>query len=185
MTEKQAPLFIQWYTVLMIVWGLLFLILITANMRDFYHPLLDILVLGYTVATIANCAFGVPTVLWMFAEMRREYAFKVEPIHIPVKIEALELTEWIQSRGSTSGYVYILKDIDVTGYYKIGMTRHPYTRMKEFGVKLPFRTELIQVIETDNPEVLERSLHYKYRKQRIRGEWFKLTPKNIAYIKSL
>lgn len=82
-------------------------------------------------------------------------------------------------------YVYILQDIDVSGFCKIGKTNNPAKRLYDFGVKLPFRVQLIHIIQTDNMALLESILHRRYIRKRIRGEWFALEQGDIDTIKEL
>jgi hypothetical protein len=82
-----------------------------------------------------------------------------------------------------SGYVYILEGKD--GYYKIGKSVNPEVRIKTLGVVLPFEITPIHLIECQNHHRVERDLHMKYNLKRTAGEWFKLEPADIKYIKSL
>ena len=86
----------------------------------------------------------------------------------------------LASRGK--GYVYLLKDLDVTGYCKIGRTNDPIRRIGHFDTMLPFRTDVLAVIETSDCVELEAALHYQYADKRIRGEWFDLDEGEIAEI---
>ncbi|NLX10233.1 MAG: hypothetical protein GXY36_11295 [Chloroflexi bacterium] len=45
--------------------------------------------------------------------------------------------------------------------------------------------ELIHTIETDQPEKLRAFLHRKYDRKRQKGEWFGLSKKDIAWLKTL
>jgi hypothetical protein len=81
--------------------------------------------------------------------------------------------------------VYLLQDIEITGYVKIGKSRNPMRRLTDFGVKLPFKTVLVHVLVSENCSKLERALHRHYHFQRIRGEWFHLTQTDIDTIKQL
>jgi len=83
------------------------------------------------------------------------------------------------------GFVYLLRDLDVSGHCKIGRTTRPRQRMKSFGVLLPFEIELVTMIKTDDCFKLEQKLHLRYAKKRKRGEWFALTDKDILEIKEL
>lgn len=83
------------------------------------------------------------------------------------------------------GYVYILRDVDVTGWCKIGYTNNPRERIGHFDTKLPFDTDLLLLIPTPHYKTLERQLHKKYWRKRKRGEWFDLTDDDIAAIKRL
>lgn len=82
-----------------------------------------------------------------------------------------------------TGYIYLLKS--PTSAYKIGRTRNPKDRLKTFSVKLPFEVEYIALIPTDDMVELERVLHARFDHRRINGEWFELSPDEVAYIKEL
>jgi hypothetical protein len=89
-----------------------------------------------------------------------------------------------QRRHTTgAGYVYIVQDKTVTKYCKIGRTRNPERRLRDFEVKLPFELELLWLIPTDDANGLETRLHRQYAKKRIGGECFALTPADIDAIK--
>lgn len=83
------------------------------------------------------------------------------------------------------GYIYVIQDVDVTGYCKIGRSVDPASRLRHFGVKLPFSCEMIHMFKVNNMFNAETSLHKKYKGKRVRGEWFNLTSRDIRYIKSL
>ncbi len=79
------------------------------------------------------------------------------------------------------GYVYILQ---MNGCWKIGMTNNLKGRMSQYAA-LPFPIESLYLIETDNPELLEKKLHKKYRHkgERSKGEWFYLDEADLQQIK--
>lgn len=79
--------------------------------------------------------------------------------------------------------VYLLQDVDVTGYVKIGRSKTPTKRLLFFGVKLPFETRLIHVIKHKDDKMVESFLHDFFRSRRVRGEWFALTEMDIEIIK--
>lgn len=83
------------------------------------------------------------------------------------------------------GYIYLIKDIDVTGFHKIGYSVRPKIRMLEFRTEWPFRCELIHLFKVRNMHEVESTLHRQYQKKRKRGEWFKLNTQDVEYIKSL
>lgn len=109
-------------------------------------------------------------------ERRRK---KLKPVGEPIN-----LAEWVNKptywRG---GYIYILKDIQISGLYKIGKTRNPVERMKAFGVQLPFAVELIHVIKCYSADEVERRLHSRFASKRERGEWFALSDEDVAGLK--
>lgn len=91
-----------------------------------------------------------------------------------------------KSTGKTNardGFVYLIQS--PTGTYKIGRTINPADRMKTFTVKLPFEVEYTCVIPADDMYYLERTLHAQFADKRVNGEWFKLSPEDVEYIKGL
>jgi len=82
-------------------------------------------------------------------------------------------------------YVYVVKDMSVSGYYKIGKTSEPHKRLTRFGILLPFEICIISILPCANAAHLEKVLHEDHRHQRVRGEWFDLTGLDIGNIKWL
>jgi hypothetical protein len=104
---------------------------------------------------------------------------KMKPIGEPINLK-----QWVGSRYVRGGgYVYVLRDIEISGYYKIGKTSQPYDRMKAFGVRLPFAAELIHVIDCHNAHVVEAHLHKHFAAKRRQGEWFALEPSDVEWLK--
>lgn len=89
------------------------------------------------------------------------------------------------NRDTTAGYVYLLNAIHDSSLFKIGRTNNPENRAKTFSVKLPFAVEYVCLIQTDNMYKLESDLHVHFNKQRLDGEWFRLSPDDVEYIKGL
>lgn len=77
------------------------------------------------------------------------------------------------------GYVYFVQDC--YGNVKIGMSKNINSRIGEYTL-LPTEPKLIHLIETSDMVKLECLFHEKFKKYRMRGEWFKLTEKNIKWI---
>lgn len=71
---------------------------------------------------------------------------------------------------------YILKDKSL-GYYKIGKSCNPLQREKTLQAEKP-SVKLVKVFKDD----CENELHNKYKKQRVRGEWFDLNKVQVKYI---
>jgi hypothetical protein len=80
-----------------------------------------------------------------------------------------------------AGFVYVIHG---GGYYKIGRTVDPYTRLTPMMARAPFPFEALLLIPTSNMAQTERELHRTYAAQRTRGEWFNLTDADIAEIRS-
>lgn len=77
-------------------------------------------------------------------------------------------------------YVYIFK---CENYYKIGITNNVKRRLHDAQVSTPFKIELIYNHLCKFASQREYDLHWKFRKQNVRGEWFNLTEDNINFIK--
>jgi len=82
-------------------------------------------------------------------------------------------------------YVYIVQDIDVTRYCKIGHTNDLYRRLGRFEVTLPFRIHCIHVIRCEDRRVAEGILHRRLYKQHVSGEWFRLSDADIEQLKGI
>lgn len=78
-----------------------------------------------------------------------------------------------------SGYVYLIGS-PIFGWYKIGKAKTPEVRVRDLGILLPFKIEVIAVWKAENHHLLEKTLHEMYAENRINGEWFEFTKKRIA-----
>lgn len=80
------------------------------------------------------------------------------------------------------GYVYFVKDPEIN-LIKIGRSRdfdkRFYSLNKEFNENL----EVIHKIYTDDCFELEKKFHEHFDKYRFSGEWFKLTTKDMDFVK--
>lgn len=81
------------------------------------------------------------------------------------------------------GFVYLLKS--PTGFWKIGKTIDPKDRIATFSVKLPFEVSYVHLIPCYDHHKLESELHIVFSHLQVDGEWFKLSPADIAWITSL
>jgi len=79
-------------------------------------------------------------------------------------------------------YVYIIKDVSASGYCKIGRTIHPASRLRKFGIALPFQIHILAIIPCEDEVLLESVLHNHFINKRINGEWFNLTGGDILHI---
>jgi hypothetical protein len=83
-----------------------------------------------------------------------------------------------------AGYVYLIQEVS-NGHFKIGRTRNPQDRLSTFNVKLPFMIDYICLIPASNMRALESRLHSRFASKRVDGEWFSLSPADVAFIQSL
>jgi hypothetical protein len=80
------------------------------------------------------------------------------------------------------GQIYLIRSDN--GFYKIGRSANAVARFKNLTVQLPYKLELLLVIETDDTVRLEKELHERFHHCRSRGEWFALSDEDVEWIKS-
>lgn len=73
-------------------------------------------------------------------------------------------------------HLYIINCNDE--FYKIGKTRNIKYRLKQIQASCPYLLSLEKVIK--NGYHLEKKAHSFFEKNRIRGEWFKLSKKQLT-----
>lgn len=79
--------------------------------------------------------------------------------------------------------MYILKSKD--GFFKIGKTSSPASRIKFLNIQLPHPAEVVHVISTDDMSIMEKWLHNRFASKRSNGEWFRLCDEDVEFIKSI
>jgi Meiotically Up-regulated Gene 113 (MUG113) protein len=57
-------------------------------------------------------------------------------------------------------------------------------RLKQFGVKLPFKWELVTTKASSNYSKLEADLHRHFASKRLEGEWFDLSEADLQEIET-
>lgn len=78
-----------------------------------------------------------------------------------------------------SGYIYL---VEGQSCYKIGKSIDVPSRTRSFGLQLPFPTQLIHSMPTDDMVWAEAYLHRTFAHCRMNGEWFDLSPEEVAWI---
>jgi len=80
-----------------------------------------------------------------------------------------------------AGYIYCLHDQQ--GHYKLGRTKQLTTRIKRLATQPPFELTLEFAFKTINAVAYESHLHEEFAAQRLRGEWFMLSPEDLLRIR--
>jgi len=76
--------------------------------------------------------------------------------------------------------VYLMKCAD---FYKIGISTNPKARAKDLQTSNPLKVELIATKYTRKASKYESQLHSTYSGKRVRGEWFRLSSKDLSDLK--
>ena len=84
-----------------------------------------------------------------------------------------------------SGYVYLLKaHKPFEECYKIGRTKDPKQRFRDFGVRLPYEVEVLCVGKVEDCHQAEAYLHNFFAGRRLGGEWFSLDANDVDLIRA-
>ena len=67
--------------------------------------------------------------------------------------------------------------------YKIGSSNNLERRFRELKTQMPYEGKIIHSISTGDPAGIEAYWHNFFKEHRLRGEWFKLSKKDIEYFK--
>jgi len=78
------------------------------------------------------------------------------------------------------GYVYLMQ---FGKEYKIGTSNNVERRFRELKTQMPYEGKIIHTIVTGDPEGIEAYWHQYFNDKRLKGEWFKLSARDIKYFK--
>jgi hypothetical protein len=82
----------------------------------------------------------------------------------------------VRTQNKKSLYVYLL---ECQGFYKIGITRNVVERLKACQTGNPFEIKLVYYDFCSRARTVEGILHALFKDKNVRGEWFKLSDKDI------
>lgn len=78
-------------------------------------------------------------------------------------------------------YIYFIK-AEETNKVKIGVATDVESRLASLQTSCPFKLKLEAKIQSEHPTLLERTLHYNLKDNRLQGEWFNLDDKHLRTI---
>ena len=93
------------------------------------------------------------------------------PIRIP--------KDQLRLRNIGESSVYFVQE-NSSGAIKIGVAKNVNKRVQNMAVSTPHLLAVLAVIDGD--QVVEQTLHHRFARARIRGEWFRPVPELLAYI---
>tara|TARA_R110000803_G_C11920573_1_gene314285 strand:+ start:54 stop:842 length:789 start_codon:yes stop_codon:yes gene_type:complete len=148
--------------------------------RYFYNVLVDLYFSCDEIITeisedYIDKQFTIYTEKWINEMLKDEYIIYLKNINNRKSIEVSNKQN-TKAKGILKQKTYILKDNN-TGYYKIGKSNNPLNREKTLQSEKPTYT-LIKTFKNN----IEKDLHNKYKKERIRGEWFNINNIQLKYI---
>lgn len=85
------------------------------------------------------------------------------------------------TKSKKQNFVYIMLN-QRNGFYKIGRSVNPEYREKTLQAEEP---EIDLIKKWPAPKAIEKKLHNKYKKKKVRGEWFELTKDDVNEINNL
>jgi hypothetical protein len=115
-----------------------------------------------------------------FCDGRPEYANVVQICKTISQSSVRKMADPLKVDRSDWGYVYLIKS---GANWKIGKSNHPGRRESELSIQLPEKAELIHEIQTDDPFGIESYWHKRFAEKRLNGEWFNLSPEDVAAFK--
>lgn len=88
-----------------------------------------------------------------------------------------------QNEQAQIGYVYLFKY--GKKHFKIGMTNDPLRRLGEVSIDVPEKLESIHTIETEEPRLVEKFWHDRFKDKHTNGEFFALSPSDVRLFRGI
>ena len=79
----------------------------------------------------------------------------------------------------SGGNIYLILEFSDYDFYKIGVSQNIHKRRKKLQTGNPEDLIVIKTFKSKNPFKLEKMLHMCYSKNRVNGEWFKLSMEEV------
>lgn len=85
----------------------------------------------------------------------------------------------MKGRKPTKPKVYVM---ECERHYKVGVALDPHSRVTDLQIGCPFPIKLVMTITHPNAKTLESKLHQLYRRHRVRGKWYALSPDHLRVL---
>lgn len=89
----------------------------------------------------------------------------------------------IEATREINGYVYLMRSEN--GLYKIGRARNTNQRLSGLNREIPIKVEVIHTIPCRDYVKAERIMHERYKAERVKYEWFHLSPSQVDEIMAI
>lgn len=116
---------------------------------------------------------------WITTEELLEMLHPKKP-EVEKKIKQPELPKKKEEYLPREGYVYLMWAEN--GMHKIGISKNVEQRRKNIERDIPVRVNIIHSFRSKDYRAVERNLHQKYSRERIRYEWFLLSQEQVDEI---
>ncbi|MFS0688961.1 GIY-YIG nuclease family protein [Sporosarcina sp. 179-K 8C2 HS] len=83
---------------------------------------------------------------------------------------------------TNGGYIYFIREAQ-TGLVKIGRSTDVERRVQSLQISTPFDLEVVFKFYSDDYYLLETNCHNFFKSKKVRGEWYRLSEKDIECIK--
>jgi hypothetical protein len=99
-------------------------------------------------------------------------------VAVGLEIGAWGMSNWIATPATS--YIYVIGSLEKMDRVKIGLSWNPIDRMKHLQTGSPTTLHLWATYPCPRQKVddLERFVHNKLHESRLRGEWFKIHPRD-------
>lgn len=123
---------------------------------------------------------NLPSVLLDHCTANEAFGDVAEILHASGALPIADRHGTARAGDRTTGYVYLAKH---GRDFKIGRSNDVARRRREVALVLPEELKHVHIIETDDPEGIERYWHRRFESRRVRGEWFRLSRSDVAAFK--
>lgn len=110
---------------------------------------------------------------------RLTYLVNRRALPAPINIDGLDLWDRASVDEQDLGFVYFIQAAG-SKRIKIGYSRNPSLRFADLQCACPDDLVMLAAVRSARDE--ETATHAKFRKFRVRGEWFEPAPELLAYI---